>query len=227
MTTAADTIPVPEWASYTGIVARYDGDLRRLGNSVLGTGSSDYPSMFGVLLAEEPDDDQLDYLLAVVGYAFRPHMYGLPAIDSGPGISVHNQLVMAYAPFAQRGSRTRTVDEAFTEMVEMIRMMYREGSPARADGSRLIATCRPPRPVRRRPSTGSISRPCSVAYPLREANPPRRARRIRTVRRSPPATPLPVCTPVEAERPRAPARAPNIAAWRSELPRRTATRPPL
>lgn len=139
MTTAADTIPVPEWASYTGTVARYDGDLRGLGNTVLGTGSADYPSMFGVLLAEEPDDDQLDHLLAVIGYAFRPHMHGLPPIDSGPGVSVHNQLVMAYAPFGQRTSNTRTVDEAFAEMVEMVRTMYREGSPVRrTDGKRLI-----------------------------------------------------------------------------------------
>lgn len=136
--TAVDTLEVPSWASYTGVVTRYDGNLTTLGNSPRSGGSTEYPSMLGVLLAEEPDNDQLDHLLGVIGYAFRPHMSGLPPIDSGPGVSVHHHLVTVYAPFAQRRSNSRSVDEAFTDMVAMVRTMYREGSPTRADGSRLI-----------------------------------------------------------------------------------------
>lgn len=136
--TAVDTLEVPSWASHTGVVTRYDGNLTALVNSPHSGGRTDYPNMLGVLLAEEPDNDQLDHLLGVIGYAFRPHMCGLPPIDSGPGVSVHHHLVTVYAPLAQRQSKTRSVDAAFTDMVEMVRTMYREGSPIRADGNRLI-----------------------------------------------------------------------------------------
>lgn len=95
-------------------------------------------SRMGALLDATPDQAQIDYLLGIVSYAFKKHMFGLPAIDDGPGVSVHNELVILWAPLERRRCRTRTIASAFADLTAHIHEMYQTGSDLRGDGSRLI-----------------------------------------------------------------------------------------
>ncbi|WP_137726183.1 hypothetical protein [Prescottella subtropica] len=94
--------------------------------------------LLAILLDDEPDDDQVLYLLSVIDYEFLRTMRGLPARGSGPGVSVHGTTVIVHAPLHARRCKTRTVDQALRDACTGIRDIYTNGSPARADGSRLF-----------------------------------------------------------------------------------------
>jgi hypothetical protein len=129
--TAPDAIDVPAWVTRRRRMTRY----RRTAVSAPTAGPF---TRMGALLDATPDEAQVEYLLGIVSYAFKKHMFGLPAVDAGPGVSVHNELVILWAPLAMRRSKSRTIDSAFADLTGHIRQMYQAGSDRRANGSRLI-----------------------------------------------------------------------------------------
>jgi hypothetical protein len=99
-----------------------------------------------IVLDDEPDSDQALYLLAVLDYEFRRSMNGLPPRESGPGVSIHGNTLVVYAPLQQRRSKSRNVAAALRDACAGIRQMYDHGSPVRADGTQLFPAYRGPLP---------------------------------------------------------------------------------
>ncbi|MDH6283965.1 hypothetical protein [Prescottella agglutinans] len=93
--------------------------------------------VLGIVLAEEPDEDALTYLEQIVGYAWRANMTGVPPIGDGR-VSVHGTVVVVDAAIAFRRSRSRSREQATHDLVNQIRGDYRDGSPERRDGTRLV-----------------------------------------------------------------------------------------
>lgn len=102
-----------------------------------GSACLDRYSRIGICFDDEPDEDALDYLEQVVGYAWSAHMHGVAPFDEGR-ISTHDTIVVLDAEVRSRICKTRTRAKATLDLVEAISRYYVEGSPLRLDGKRLV-----------------------------------------------------------------------------------------
>lgn len=100
-------------------------------------GALEWYDLLGVCLATPPDDEVVDYLEQIVGYAWTKHMRGAPPIADGR-VSVHDAVVVFDANVRQRTVRSRTRTQATLDLIGDLRTFYPEGSPIRRDGNRLI-----------------------------------------------------------------------------------------
>jgi hypothetical protein len=100
-------------------------------------GALEWYDLLGVCFATSPDDEVVDYLEQVVGYAWTKHMRGAPPTADGR-VSVHDSVVVFDANVRHRTNRTRSRTQATHDLIGDLRTLYREGSPIRRDGGRLI-----------------------------------------------------------------------------------------
>lgn len=125
----ATAVSLPAWKAC--------GPLELIDEHDVGAIDADH-DLLAVLLDDEPDEEQVLYLLSVIDYEFLRTMRGLPPRACGPGVSVHGAVVVVHAPLRDRRCKTRTVDQALRDACAGIRDIYANGSPVRADGTRLF-----------------------------------------------------------------------------------------
>ena len=112
------------------------GPLKLIDEHDVGVIDADH-DLLAVLLDDEPDEEQVLYLLSVIDYEFLRTMRGLPPRVGGPGVSVHDAAVVVHAPLRGRRCKTCTVDQALRDACVGIREIY----------ARTVVRCVPTGPV--------------------------------------------------------------------------------